>query len=91
MSFAGAVLACWLIIAGVAFFALSGLARLTARGDIEADLGIVGEAELRMLVGERDEERLPIEALLGHLGISNPRPEWASHDGAGYGRWSYTT
>jgi len=91
MSFAGVVLACSLALGGVAFLALSGLGRLTARGDVEADLGIVGESELRMLLGDRDEEHLPIEARLAYLGISSGRPLWAGHDGGGPGRSSYTT
>jgi hypothetical protein len=36
----------WLVIAGAAFLALSALARLAARSDMQAELGIVGEAEL---------------------------------------------
>jgi hypothetical protein len=36
----------WLAIAAVAFLALSALARLSASRNIEAELGIVGEAEL---------------------------------------------
>jgi hypothetical protein len=53
MTFAGVMIGCWLAIAAVAFLAISGLGRLAGRGDVEAELGIVGEAELRMLVGER--------------------------------------
>jgi hypothetical protein len=74
MSFAGAVLACWLAIAAIAFLGLSALTRLaTQRDDLEADLGIVGEAELRMLVGDRYEERLPLETRLAYLGIPGTR------------------
>ena len=69
MSFAGVVLACWLAIAAIAFLALSALARATARGDTEANLGIVGNAELRMLLGERDEDPRSLEARLSRLGI----------------------
>jgi hypothetical protein len=36
----------WLTIAAVAFIALSALARLATRRDVEAELGIPGEAEL---------------------------------------------
>jgi hypothetical protein len=36
----------WLAIAAVAFLALSALARLSAAHNVEAELGIVGEAEL---------------------------------------------
>jgi hypothetical protein len=36
----------WLAIAAVAFLALSALTRLAASRDVEAELGIVGEAEL---------------------------------------------
>lgn len=36
----------WLAIAAVAFLTLSALARLSASRNIEAELGIVGEAEL---------------------------------------------
>lgn len=51
MTFAGVVVGCWLAIAGLAFLAISGLGRLASRGDVDSDLAIVGEAELRMLVG----------------------------------------
>jgi hypothetical protein len=57
MTFAGVVIGCWLAIAALAFLAISGLGRLTARGDVDADLGIVGAAELRMLVGDRPDGR----------------------------------
>jgi hypothetical protein len=57
MTFAGTLIGCWLAIAGLAFLAISGLGRLAARGDVESDLGIVGEAELRMLVAHRGQER----------------------------------
>jgi hypothetical protein len=52
MSFAGIVFACWLLIAAFAFVALSAIARTAAASDEEADLGIVGAAELRMLLPE---------------------------------------
>jgi hypothetical protein len=45
MALVGVVLV-WLAIAAVAFLALSALARLAADSGVEADLGIVGEAEL---------------------------------------------
>ena len=51
MTFAGVVVGCWLAIAALAFLAISGLGRLAERGDVDSDLAIVGEAELRMLVG----------------------------------------
>jgi hypothetical protein len=54
MSVVGIVLMCWLVLATMAFLGLSALGRRAARRDVEADLGIVGEAELRMLVGEDD-------------------------------------
>ncbi|HEY3830535.1 MAG TPA: hypothetical protein VGL57_15175 [Solirubrobacteraceae bacterium] len=91
MSFAGVVLASWLAIAAAAFFALSALGRITGSGDAEADLGIVGETELRMLVGTREEEHLPLEARLASLGIPSGHPGWMSHDSAGAARASYTT
>jgi hypothetical protein len=92
MSFAGAILACWVAIAAVAFLALSALGRPTARGDLEADLGIVGDAELRMLLGDREEERLPLEKRLAYLGIPGAHARWATYDGAAAGgRSSYTT
>jgi hypothetical protein len=56
MSFAGVVIASWLAIAAIAFLALSALARATSRNDYEANLGIVGNAELRMLLGESGED-----------------------------------
>jgi hypothetical protein len=62
MTFAGAVIGCWLAIAGIAFLAISGLGRLAARGDVDSDLGIVGAAELRMLVGSPTDERRVFEA-----------------------------
>jgi hypothetical protein len=40
------VMLVWLAIAAVAFLALSALARLAAYRGVEAELGIVGEAEL---------------------------------------------
>jgi hypothetical protein len=45
MTFVGVALV-WLAIAAVAFLALSALARLSASRNVEAELGIVGEAEL---------------------------------------------
>jgi hypothetical protein len=54
MSLLGFVLACWLALAALAFVALSALARAGARSDVEADLGIVGEAELRLLLGDQE-------------------------------------
>lgn len=45
MTFMGVALI-WLAIAAVAFLALSALARLSAHRGVEAELGIVGEAEL---------------------------------------------
>ncbi|HSZ70638.1 MAG TPA: hypothetical protein VK756_09770 [Solirubrobacteraceae bacterium] len=81
MSFAGIILACWLGIAGIAFLALSGLGRLAARGDVEANLGIVGDAELRMLVGGREQprpsQRRPsLETRLAQLGVSGAPAAW---------------
>lgn len=63
MTFAGVVIGCWLAIAAVAFLAISGLGRLAARGDVDAQLGIVGDAELRVLVSERHEEHSTLELL----------------------------
>ncbi len=88
MSFAGAVLACWLAIAAVAFLALS---RVATHGDIEADLGIVGSTELRMLLGDREEEHLSIETRLAYLGIPAAHTGWAGNDSAATGRSSYMT
>jgi hypothetical protein len=45
MTILGVVLV-WLAIAAVAFLVLSTLARVTARSGRDAELGIVGEAEL---------------------------------------------
>jgi hypothetical protein len=95
MSFAGVILACWLGIAGVAFLALSGLGRIAAHGDVEANLGIVGDAELRMLIGER-EQRPSLEARLAQLGASSAHGAWASREGmryriAGRSRGGHTT
>lgn len=67
MSFAGVVLASWLALAALAFMGLTALTRLAARGDRDAELGIVGEAELR------DEPHLPLEVRLAYLGIPAPR------------------
>jgi hypothetical protein len=77
MSFASVVVACWLGIAAVAFLALSGLGRLAARGDVEADLGIVGDAELRMLVGGRGGERASLELRIAELGMPSACASWA--------------
>ena len=63
MTFAGVIAGCWLTIAGLAFLAISGLGRLAARGDVDSDLGIVGEAELRMLVGHHTDGRQTGDAL----------------------------
>ncbi len=63
MTFAGVVIGCWLAIAAVAFLAISGLGRLAARGDVDAQLGIVGAAELRVLVSEHHEEHRTLELL----------------------------
>jgi hypothetical protein len=63
MTFAGVVIGCWLAIATVAFLAISALGRLAARGDVDAQLGIVGDAELRVLVSERHEEHSALELL----------------------------
>ncbi len=54
MSFVGVVLACWLVLATIAFMGLSALGRLAVRRDREADLRFIGEADLRMLVGPDD-------------------------------------
>jgi hypothetical protein len=90
MSFAGVVLACWVALAGVAFFAYAGLARLTSRGDVEADLGIVGDAELRMLVGGRDELRPAFEARLAQFGAPSAHMALMCSDG-GRGGAAYTS
>lgn len=45
MTILGVVLV-WLAIAAVAFLVLCTLARLTTRGEMEAELGIVGDGEL---------------------------------------------
>lgn len=63
MTFVGLVMGCWLAIAAVAFVAISGLGRLAGRGDVDAQLGIVGEAELRMLVSERHDEHSALRML----------------------------
>jgi hypothetical protein len=89
MSFAGIVFMCWLGLAGIAFFAFSGLARLTARGDVEADLGIVGDAELRMLVGGRDELRPSFEARLVQFGMPSTQLARTSSDNGGRGAAGY--
>jgi hypothetical protein len=36
----------WLLLAAAAFYALSALARLSESRDVDAELGIVGDAEL---------------------------------------------
>ncbi len=90
MSFAGVVLACWLGLAGVAFFTYSGLARLTARGDVEADLGIVGDAELRMLVGARDELRPSHQGRLMQFGMPAAQMAWMSGESSRRGAAAYT-
>jgi hypothetical protein len=54
MSVVGVVLVSWLALAAMAFLGLSALARLSERREVDADLGIVGEAELRMLLSEED-------------------------------------
>lgn len=95
MSFAGIVVACWLAIAAIAFLAISTLGRLAGRGDVEADLGIVGAAELRMLLGEREEERLrgrrlPIEARFGALGVETRRGAFGAAPGPSAAWMSHT-
>jgi hypothetical protein len=82
MSFAGTVLVCWLAIAALAFYALSALTRFADRGDGEAELGIVGEAELRMLLGERRDDQPPLEARLAQLGMPSAQPAWAGRAGS---------
>jgi hypothetical protein len=79
MTFAGTLIGCWLAIAGLAFLAISGLGRLAAHGDVESDLGIVGEAELRMLVAYRGEEQ--------HA----PHSVWTAWDRSGPDYVGYTT
>jgi hypothetical protein len=92
MSFAGFLCACWIGIGGIAFMAFSGLSRLTARADVEADLGIVGDAELRMLLGGRDEQRPPLEARLAQFAAPAPQPAWTSEGVAvGFARSGRTT
>lgn len=73
MSAVGVVLAYWLALAALAFAALTAIARLAARGDGEAELGIVGEAEVRVMLGEGEEMRLPLEARLARLGLPRAR------------------
>ncbi|HEY3758461.1 MAG TPA: hypothetical protein VGL37_01765 [Solirubrobacteraceae bacterium] len=90
MSFAGILFVCWLAIGAVAFFVFSGLARLAARGDVEADLGIVGDAELRVLVGGRNEPRPSLEARLSQFGAPGTQLAWASSERAGHGTAGYT-
>jgi hypothetical protein len=92
MSFAGILFVCWLGIGGVAFIVFSGLGRLTARGDVEADLAIVGDAELRVLVGGRDEHRPSLEARLAQFAVPSAQfavpsaqVAWMSGDGVGAG------
>jgi hypothetical protein len=89
MSFAGILFACWLAIGAVAFFAFSGLTRLAARGDVEADLGIVSDAELRVLVGGRDEPRPSLEARMAQFGAPGPQLAWASSESTGLGTAGY--
>jgi hypothetical protein len=93
MSFAGILCACWLGIGGVAFLAFSGLGRLAARGDVEADLGIVGDVELRMLLGGRAQPRPSLEKRLAQFAAPGPQPVWSSSDriASGFTGTSYTT
>ncbi len=63
MTFVGVLIGCWLAIAAVAFLAISALGRLAGRGDVDAQLGIVGDAELRVLASERHEEHRTLELL----------------------------
>lgn len=69
MSVVGVVLAYWLALAALAFAALTMIGRLAARGDDEAELGIVGDAEVRMMLGEGDERGIALEARLAQLGV----------------------
>ena len=91
MSFAGLVMACWLGIAAIAFLAISGLSRLAARGDVEADLRIVGDAELRILVGGRESsEHASWETRLAMLGMPSAGAAWVSCEGSTPGAHGYT-
>jgi hypothetical protein len=73
MSFAGIILACWLLIAVFAFLALSAIGRTTADRQDDAELGIVGAAELRMLLGHGEDDFVPLEARLANLGLPSGR------------------
>jgi hypothetical protein len=90
MSFAGILFACWLGIGGAAFIAFSGLGRLAARGDVEADLAIVGDAELRVLVGGRDEQRPSLEARLAQFSAPSTQVAWMSGEGTVHGAAGFT-
>lgn len=71
MSLAGVLLAYWLTLAALAFAALTALGRFAARGDGEAELGILGEAEVRVMLAGHDETRGPLEAgLASYIGIA---------------------
>ncbi|HUN78179.1 MAG TPA: hypothetical protein VMU32_04595 [Solirubrobacteraceae bacterium] len=69
MSVVGVVLAYWLVLAAVAFAALTVIGRLSARGDGEAELGIVADAEVRVILGGAQEQRASLEARLAHLAL----------------------
>jgi hypothetical protein len=69
MSVVGVVLAYWLALGALAFAALTAIGRLAANGDGEAELGIVGETEVRVMWGHDEETRLPLEARLARLGL----------------------
>ncbi|HVR04720.1 MAG TPA: hypothetical protein VMS02_01675 [Solirubrobacteraceae bacterium] len=70
MSLAGVLVACWLTLAALAFMALTALGRFAARGDGEAELGILGDAEVRMMLSDREDARLPLDArLAAYMGI----------------------
>jgi hypothetical protein len=93
MSFAGILLLCWLGIGAAAFFAFSGLGRLADRGDIEADLAIVGDAELRVLVGGHDEHRPSLDARLAQFAAPSAQVAWMSgerHGAGAFARSGYT-
>jgi hypothetical protein len=57
MSFAGLLVLWWLTLAAVAFAAISLLGRLAGRGDVDAELGIVGASDLRMLLATHEEQQ----------------------------------